>query len=67
MTKPLQIPPAAYDALLDNLPFQVWQMTYDCSYGRVNKAHAAFLGKPRDQIEKQPVEMIWPQPEASVM
>jgi len=67
MTKPVQNPPAALEAMLDQLPVQMWQMFYDCTYGRVNEAHAAFLGKPREQIEKQPVEMILPQPEASTM
>lgn len=67
MTKPVQTPPAVLEAMLDQLPIQVWQMSYDCSYGRVNPAHAAFLGKSREQIERQPVEIVWPQPEASAM
>lgn len=67
MTKPVQTPPAELETMLDNLPMQIWQMSYDCTYGRVNPAHAAFLGKTREQIERQPVEIIWPQPEASQM
>jgi PAS domain S-box-containing protein len=65
MTKPVQIPPAALEAILDNVPIQIWQVSYDCTYGRVNAAHAAFFGKTRDQIENQPVELVLPQPEAS--
>ena len=65
MTKPVQIPPAALEAMLDNVRLQIWQVSYDCTYGRVNAAHAAFFGKTRDQVEKQPVEMVLPQPEAS--
>ena len=65
MTKPVQIPPAALEAMLDNVRLQIWQVSYDCTYGRVNAAHAAFFGKTRDQVENQPVEMVLPQPEAS--
>ena len=65
MAKPVQIPPAALEAILDNVPVQIWQVSYDCTYGRVNAAHAAFFGKTRDQVEKQPIELVLPQPEAS--
>lgn len=65
MAKPVQIPPAVLEAMLDNVHLQIWQVSYDCTYGRVNAAHAAFFGKTRDQIENQPVELVLPQPEAS--
>ncbi len=59
--------PAALEALMDNVPAQIWQMSYECTYGRVNAAHAAFLGKPREEIECQPIESVLPQPEAAAL
>ena len=60
------ITPATLEALIDTLPMQVWQMSYSCIYGRVNAAHAEFLGKKREEIERQPIESVLTQPEAAV-
>ena len=60
------ITPATLEAVMDTIPTQVWQMSYSCIYGRVNAAHATFLGKPREEIERQPIESVLPQPEAAV-
>lgn len=54
------ITPATLEALIDTLPMQVWQMSYSCIYGRVNAAHAEFLGKKREEIERQPIESVLP-------
>ena len=60
------ITPASLEAVLDTIPTQVWQMSYSCIYGRVNAAYAAFLGKTREEIERQPIESVLTQPEAAV-
>ena len=60
------ITPATLEAVLDTIPTQIWQMSYSCIYGRVNAAHAEFLGKSRDEIERQPIESVLTQPEAAV-
>ena len=66
MTKAAPLPPLAnLEAVMDSIPTQIWQMSYACTYGRVNAAYAAFLGKPRDQIEQQPIESVLPPGEAA--
>ena len=67
MGKPMQLPPqAALEAMIDAIPTQLWQMSYECTYGRVNAAHAAFLGKTREEIEQKPIESVLSQAEAAV-
>ena len=66
MTKASTAPPlTTLEAVIDSIPTQIWQMSYDCTYGRVNAAHAAFLGKTREQIELQPLESVLPPGEAA--
>ncbi|OJU16600.1 MAG: hypothetical protein BGN88_06240 [Clostridiales bacterium 43-6] len=59
------ITPATLETVIDTIPTQIWQMSYSCVYGRVNTAHATFLGKPRDEIELHPIESVLSQPEAA--
>ena len=59
------ITPATLEIVMDTIPIQIWQMSYSCIYGRVNAAHAAFLGKPRGEIERRPIESVLSQPEAT--
>ena len=67
MGKPMQLPPhAELEAMIDAIPTQLWQMSYECTYGRVNAAHAAFLGKTREEIEQKPIESVLSQAEAAV-
>mgnify|MGYP003608322166 CR=1 FL=1 len=66
MGKPTPLSPqATLEAMLDTIPIQIWQMSYECTYGRANAAHAAFLGKSKAEIELQPIESVLPQPEAA--
>ena len=58
---------ATLEATMDKLPFQIWQMSYSCTYGRVNAAHAAFIGKPREEIEQQPIEIVLPPADAAAI
>jgi PAS domain S-box-containing protein len=37
--------------LLDAIPTQVWYLTDEETYGRINQAHADFIGLPKDRIE----------------
>jgi len=54
---------SALELLLESCPAQIWQMTDANTFGRVNAAYAAFLGKPRIAIEHQPVESLLPSAE----
>jgi PAS domain S-box-containing protein len=38
-------------ALLDSIPTQVWFQTDPETYGPVNAAHAAFMGRPKEELE----------------
>ena len=49
---------ASLEATMDKLPIQIWQMSFACTYGRVNTLHAAFLGKTQAEIEQQPIESV---------
>ena len=49
---------ASLEATMDKLPIQIWQMSFACTYGRVNALHAAFLGKTQAEIEQQPIESV---------
>ena len=46
---------ASLEATMDKLPIHVWQMSFACTYGRVNAVHAAFLGKTQAEIDGQPI------------
>ncbi len=46
--------------LLDNIPTQVWYLTGARTYGAVNKAHAAFLGKPQSDLAFRDLDDIFP-------
>ena len=37
--------------LLDNIPTQVWYLINSRTYGMINKAHADFIGKNKNEIE----------------
>ena len=41
------------EMLLDNIDLQVWYMKDQTIYGKINKAHASFLGIKQDIIEDQ--------------
>ena len=56
---------ASLEATMDKLPIHVWQMSFACTYGRVNAVHAAFLGKTQAEIEGQPIEIILPSADAA--
>lgn len=59
MINPAQLAPQIkLELMLDTIPAQVWQMFYNCTYGSVNAAHAAFLGKTKQEIEQQPIESV---------
>jgi PAS domain S-box-containing protein len=51
---------------MDTIPTQIWQMSYNCTYGRVNAAHAAFLGKTKEEIEQKPLESVLSPSDAAV-
>jgi len=46
--------------LTDRIPTQIWQMLDENTYGYANATHIAFLGKPREEIEYQPLHNILP-------
>lgn len=46
--------------LLDTMDAQVYYLTNEDTYGLVNRAHAEFLGFPREQIENQPRDLFCP-------
>lgn len=46
--------------LLDNIPTQVWYLTDAHTYGAVNRAHAAFLGKPQSELAFRDMREIFP-------
>jgi PAS domain S-box-containing protein len=50
--------------LLNTMHIQVWYLTDPETYGAVNDAHAAFLGRPRDEIERRPIRNFVPEDEA---
>lgn len=53
-------PVIALGELLDTLPVQVWGMTDERTYTYANAAHAAFLGRPREEIEHQDIMNLLP-------
>jgi PAS domain S-box-containing protein len=44
--------------LSDNINTHVWYLKDAGTYGAVNNSHAAFLGKPKTQIEYQPMSIV---------
>lgn len=46
--------------LLDSIQTQVWYLTDDHTYGAVNEAHAAFLGKSKEEIAFKDMYEIFP-------
>lgn len=52
--------------LLDAIPIQVWYLTDTERYGRVNRAHADFLGLDKSRLECRPLESFLPADEAAV-
>lgn len=55
---------SAFEALLNHSPIQIWQMADARTFGFVNTAHAAFLGKQRYEIEQMPLDTFLPSLEA---
>ena len=53
------------EELTDTIPTQIWQMLDARTYGYVNAAHAAFLGKPRSKIAGLDANGLFPAPEAA--
>jgi PAS domain S-box-containing protein len=47
--------------LLDIIDAQVWQFTDPETYGKVNTAHADFLGLTKEQMEYKKPHDIWPE------
>jgi PAS domain S-box-containing protein len=41
------------EALLDSIPAQIWHLTAPDTYGAVNAAHAAFMGRPKSGLENR--------------
>jgi PAS domain S-box-containing protein len=49
--------------LLGMIETQVWYLKDAETYGAVNNAHAAFLGKPKEAFELKPLREIYPEAE----
>ena len=47
------------EMLLNNIQNQVWFLTDPEVYGRVNKAHAEFLGFEKDKLENQRINQVF--------
>ncbi|MFO7803956.1 MAG: PAS domain S-box protein [Desulfovermiculus sp.] len=58
--KQLQTKIKEQNILLDSIPVHIWYLTDTKTYGRVNQAHADFLGLPRDCLESKPLEQFLP-------
>jgi PAS domain S-box-containing protein len=50
--------------LLNTVHIQVWYLTDPETYGAVNDAHASFLGRRREEIERKPLRNFVPADEA---
>jgi PAS domain S-box-containing protein len=50
--------------LLNTIHIQVWYLTDPETYGAVNDAHAAFLGRRGDEVERKPILNFVPADEA---
>ena len=51
----------------DTVTTHLWQMTDAIHYGRVNAAHADFLGRPREDVEQGSVYDLFPRAEADAL
>lgn len=60
-------PQDALEWMMDTIPMQIWQMYYNCTYGRVNAAYATFLGKTKEEIEEKAIESVLSASEAPVV
>lgn len=49
-----------HSILLDHMCTQVWYLSDSCTYGRVNKAHASFLGIRKEQLEQRKIREVLP-------
>ncbi len=58
--KHLQTKIEEQNILLDSIPVHIWYLTDTKTYGRVNQAHADFLGLPRDCLEYKRLEQFLP-------
>jgi PAS domain S-box-containing protein len=54
------------DLLLDSIPIQSWYLTDSTTYGRVNRCHAEFLGRPKQDLEFRSMSEFLPADVASV-
>jgi PAS domain S-box-containing protein len=52
--------------LLDTIETQVWYLSDVDTYGAVNNAHAAFLGRPKEALEQRSIGEVLPEAEARV-
>jgi len=52
--------------LIDTVPVQMWFLSSADTYGRVNQAHADFLGKPKGDMEFRKLEEIFPPETAEI-
>ncbi|MGM0438066.1 MAG: PAS domain S-box protein [Bacillota bacterium] len=50
--------------LLNNIQNQVWFLTRPDIYGRVNKAHAEFLGFKKNELENKKLKEVFPEQKA---
>ena len=63
--KELQTKIEQQNILLDSIFVHIWYLTDTKTYGRVNQAHADFLGFPRDCLEYKRLEQFLPPDVAS--
>ena len=52
--------------LIDTVPVQMWYLSGVDTYGRVNRAHADFMGKPKQELEFRKLEEFLPAEEAAM-
>lgn len=52
--------------LLDNIETQVWYQRNPETYGIINRAHAAFVGKPAEDIQNSRLESVLPRQSALI-
>nr|HPQ39556.1 PAS domain-containing protein [bacterium] len=53
------------ELLLENMSSQVWFLQTDGRYGRVNRAHAEFLGRSADSVAGLMLEEVFPEADAA--
>lgn len=52
--------------LLDSIPTQIWYLKDTETYGAVNKAHAQFVGKPKEALENHKLDDFLSEQEAKI-